>query len=48
MDERVEQQVDGEQRQLDDQHQGVPELGQSHSFDKLPSSVQLRCTRAAG
>lgn len=40
MDERVEQQVDGEKRQLDDQHQGVPELGQSHSFDRRPSSVQ--------
>lgn len=47
MDERVEQQVDGEQRQLDDQHQGVPELGQSHSYDRPPSSVQLSCTRAA-
>lgn len=30
VDERVEQQVDGEQRQLDDQHQRVPEAGQSH------------------
>jgi len=54
VDERVEQQVDGEQRQLDDQHQGVPEFGQSHSFDRPLLSAQwtvhggqLRCARAA-
>jgi len=30
VDERTEQQVDGEERELDDQHRRVPELGQSH------------------
>lgn len=40
VDERVEQQVDGEERELDDQHRGVPELGQLHIFDYLPYYIR--------
>lgn len=42
MDERVEQQVHGEECELDDQHRGVPELGQLHIFDCVGTLTEVR------